>query len=134
MLLNPSRSVRLVQQKALNSKNIGVNDVQNEIISNSWKRSTKDTYLAEVQRSINWAVLKQFFHLASSTDSSPQVRAITLSNLRSLQRWLESRSRGKAEQKAMHIQAAKDISDFLNGDTLKSLPKTQPLPPGSPIG
>ena len=134
MLLNPNRSVRLIQQKALNNKNIGVNDVQKEIITNSWKLSIKDTYLAEVQRSINWAVLKQFFHLASSTDSSPQVRAITLSNLRDLQKWLESRSRGKPEQKAMHVQAANDISDFLNGDTLKSLPKTHPLPPGSPIG
>jgi len=134
LLLHPARSVRLVQQQALNPDNIGVADVQSAILKNSWKTMPKDSYQAAVQRSINWAVLKQFIKLVESTNSSPQVRAMTLSSLRDLHKWLKGHQRGSAAQKAMNVQAADDIKHFLESDQLRTIPSTKPLPPGSPIG
>lgn len=133
LLLNPIRSVRLIQQKALNPDNIGVADVQHSIIAASWKKIIRQPYQAEVQRSINWAVLKQLFELAKTSKSTPQVRAITLGTLRDLQKWLKKR-RGDASQKAMYVQAAEDIGHFLRTELKDMIPPTRPMPPGSPIG
>ncbi len=134
LLLDPSRAARLIQQKALNPNNIGLAKVQTDIVNSSWKKSTKYPYLAEVQRNINWAVLKQLFSLAVDEEATPQVRAITHLSLRELQSWLKNKRSGSTPQKAMLIQAKKDIEQFLNSDTKELVPSIKPIPPGSPIG
>jgi len=135
LLLNPERSARLIQQKALNSKILGLLDVQKSLLKATWKTIQKDDYSAAIQRNINWAVLKQFFKLAANENTSSQVKAVTLLNLRELKSWLLKRkdSHSKVLQRATEQQAAWDIEQFLKSDEANVLPETKKLPPGSPI-
>ena len=134
LLLDPYRAARLVQQQAIDNKQLGLYQLQTALINMTWKQQHKDSYLAEVQNAINWSTLAGLKQLAVSANSAPQVRAITLGSLRELKKWLDKNHRVNRSQKLAYQQAAQDIEKFLSTGAQKTTPEIKSMPPGSPIG
>ncbi len=129
LLLHPERASRLIQQKAINTKNIGLEEVLEFVVANTIMRNEKDPYLNEVQTNINFRVLFHLMNLAAHKEVHPQVNAIANVKLKSLKSKLIS---GKMEISAMEM--VRRINDFeKHPDKFKVIP-TPKLPDGSPIG
>ncbi|MEH6514625.1 MAG: zinc-dependent metalloprotease, partial [Maribacter arcticus] len=83
-LLHPERASRLIQQKAIDENNLGLEEVINELISTTINKKHKDAYLSEAQTTINFRVLFHIMNLAGHTEVHPQVNAIASQKLKEL--------------------------------------------------
>ncbi|WP_034925592.1 zinc-dependent metalloprotease [Gillisia sp. CAL575] len=130
-LLHPERAARLIQQKALDNSQLGLNEVLEELITASLKKTYKNSYLQEVQNSINYNVLQHLFNLAVNKKSIPQVKAIANSAISSLQSWLESNSKSEV----FRSQLLREIEQFKTKPELfEPIQPAPKIPDGSPIG
>ena len=68
LLLHPERVTRLVQHKSLDSSQLGLVEVLDDLIANSFQKSYKDYYYQELQNIVNYQVLNHLFHLSSNKD------------------------------------------------------------------
>ena len=68
LLLHPERVTRLVQHKSLDSSQLGLVEVLDDLIANSFQKSYKDSYYQELQNIVNYQVLNHLFHLSSNKD------------------------------------------------------------------
>ena len=68
LLLHPERVTRLVQHKSLDSSQLGLVEVLDEVIVNSFQKSYKDPYYQELQNIVNYQVLNHLFHLSSNQE------------------------------------------------------------------
>lgn len=127
-LLNPERASRLIQQKATNPENIGLEEVLDELISNTMIKNHKNTYINENQTNINFRVLFHIMNLAAHTQVHPQVNAIANHKLKTLGRKLMS----KGELFVNEIQRRID-NFYAHTDKFKVIAPPK-LPDGSPIG
>ena len=129
LLLHPERASRLIQQKALDSKNIGLAEVLNAVTDNTIHKTHKDTYHLEVQNNINFRVLFHLMNLAVHDNVHPQVNAFankTIGNLKS--------SLLTSGKNSIGMEMVRRVDAFYaNPDKFEviSAPK---LPDGSPIG
>ena len=128
-LLTPERAARMVEQKALDPSQPGLDDVLNRLMEASFGAATSDAYEAEVKRAVEGVVLSRVQWLAANADM-PQVRAISTATLQ--------RVRGDlvAMTDAPHAALmALDIERFLEspGDAFTG-PGMPAAPPGAPIG
>ncbi len=132
LLLNPERMARLVEYHSRSSDYPGLEDVTESLLERTWKAPTSGTaYLAEVQKTMQRAVLDQFLRQASNSQNISQARAILTAQLRGLADWLESVGTPTPHQKL----AAEDIRRWQNRPQGTDVPTGPPeLPPGSPIG
>ncbi|MEP3210300.1 MAG: zinc-dependent metalloprotease [Maribacter sp.] len=129
LLLHPERASRLIQQKATNPKNIGLQDVLDQVVSTTLMRSQKDSYISEVQTTINFRVLFHLMNLAAHNNVHPQVNAIANKKLDALKSafMINGGDANKAEM-------VRRINAFMkNPDKFKVVPSPK-LPDGSPIG
>jgi len=130
-LLHPERAARLIQQKALDNSQLGLNEVLEELITASLKKTYKNSYFQEVQNSINYNVLQHLFNLAVNKKSIPQVKAIANSAISSLQSWLESNSKSEV----FRSQLLREIEQFKTKPELfEPIQPAPKIPDGSPIG
>lgn len=128
-LLHPERASRLIQQKALDNKNIGLQEVLNQVVKNTIQKELKDSYLKEVQQNINFRVLFHMMNLAAHKNVHPQVNAIANATLRklSIDNLLEMGNANKMEM-------ARRIGNFYEHPDKFKVIATPKLPDGSPIG
>jgi len=130
LLLHPERASRLIQQKALHPKNLGLEEVLDEVIDNTFKKQHKDPYLAEVQNNINFRVLFHLMNLAASESVHPQVNAIANSKLKSI-------AMGNLKDpfsNAISMEMIREIDKFYkHPEQFKVIPAPK-IPDGSPIG
>ena len=128
-LLHPERASRLIQQKALDNKNIGLQELLDQVVKNTIQKELKDSYLNEVQQNINFRVLFHLMNLAAHSNVHPQVNAIANATLRkiSLNNLLEVGNPNKMEM-------ARRINNFNEHPDKFKVIATQKLPDGSPIG
>lgn len=129
-LLHPQRASRLIQQKSLNSKNLGLSEVLNEVVENTFMKKHKDPYLEEVQHNINFRVLYHLMNLAVQDEVHPQVNAIANNTLRKLavEYGLDS------FEDPYKAEIAHRIHQFYDKPgEFKKVPVPQ-IPDGSPIG
>lgn len=129
-LLHPERANRLVQQKALDNRLPGLEEVTNQLIKKTLMSLSSHTgYEQEVNHSVNFIVLDHLIRLAGDGHSIPQVKAIVKRQLDDLKIWLEQKQlTGLSETyKLAYLDQLKENKIRY----LKSLPQ---LPPGSPIG
>jgi len=129
-LLHPERANRMVQQKALDEKQPGLEELAEELLDFTVKTlSSKTGYEEEIQHTVDFIVIDHLIGLAKDDDSSPQVKAIVTHELNALMVWLEEKTvTGLSETyKEAYIEQIKEN----NIRYLKTLPK---LPPGAPIG
>lgn len=129
LLLHPERASRLIQQKALDNGNIGLEEVLEAVISNTLDKKHKDTYLNEVQQNINFRVLYHLMNLAANEKVHPQVNAIANMKIRSL-----SAKYSTSLDNTNAMEMMRRIDDFYkHPDQFKVIP-TPTIPDGSPIG
>jgi hypothetical protein len=128
LLLHPERANRLIQQKALESKNLGLEDVLKRLVESTLKQTHKSSYLQEVQNSINFNVLKHLMNLSANSKSIPQVKAIANSSLRNLKSDLTKSNTDIAQEMIYRIDQFME-----KPDQFEVIPSPK-IPDGSPIG
>lgn len=129
-LLHPERASRLIQQKALDVNNLGLEDVLNELVLKTINKKHKDSYLSEAQTIINFRVLFHIMNLAGHTEVHPQVNAVASQKLRDLSMQLVKDSASNA----MHAEMLKRIKEFNEHPELFKVIPSPKIPDGSPIG
>ncbi len=133
LLFHPERASRMIQQKALYPKQLGLDELIDFVIGKSFKISHNNAYDFEIQQSINNTVLEALLQLAANNKATFQAKALTLGKINALNTWLKS-SDGKKNTKHYNLGYIKKITDFLKQPIqIKSLsiPK---IPDGAPIG
>lgn len=133
LLLHPQRVTRLVQHKSMDRSQLGLVEVLDELIEDSFKTSHKDNYHQELQNVVNVQVLNQLFYLASHDGMYAQVNAIVNAKIYEIHELLKS-SKAKGVQKIYNSQMMKMISDFKKSPKKFKKPNTPKIPDGSPIG
>ncbi len=129
-LMHPERASRLIQQKALEPKNLGLEEVLESIVSSTINKNQKDAYLKEAQNSINFRVLFHIMNLASHTQVAPQVNAIANNQLKKLSTALAA-GQSSDPLKAEMVRRIKEFGE--HPELFKVVPSPK-IPDGSPIG
>ena len=127
-LLHPERASRLIQQKSLDAKQVGLEDVFEKLIAATISKSHKDDYLKVVQASINYRVLFHIMNLAAHKEVHPQVNAIANEKLRAL------RGEFMTSDDVDVREMGRRITQFIEEpEEFKVIPAPK-MPDGSPIG
>ena len=129
-LLHPERASRLIQQKAIEGNNLGLEEVVNELILTTINKKHKDAYLSEAQTTINFRVLFHIMNLAGHKEVHPQVNAIASQKLKELSLQLAKDSGGNP----IHAEMIKRIKEFYDHPELFKVIPSPKIPDGSPIG
>ncbi|RKS52951.1 uncharacterized protein DUF5118 [Gillisia mitskevichiae] len=130
-LLHPERAARLIQQKALDNSNLGLNEILEELINATLKKSFKDSYLQQVQNTINYNVLQHLFNLSVNNRSIAQVKAVSNSAINSLHSWLRSNTNNEVFNQQLLLEIDRFKKD---PDLFKPKMQAPKIPDGSPIG
>ncbi|MDB4709914.1 zinc-dependent metalloprotease [Flavobacteriaceae bacterium] len=133
ILLHPERVTRLVQHNSLDSSQLGLVEVLDDLISNSFQKSYEDSYYQELQNIVNYQVLNHLFHLSSNKDMYWQVNAIVNDKIDKISSLLNN-SKTPGIQKIYHKDMIKMILNFKKNPTKFIKPITPKIPDGSPIG
>ncbi|MEJ1222063.1 zinc-dependent metalloprotease [Sediminicola sp. 1XM1-17] len=129
LLLHPERASRLIQQKSLETSNLGLTEVLDALLKGTLGNNHKDAYENEVQQSINFRVLFHIMNLAAHNKVHPQVNAIASNKLMELKSELASKSKD-----AISREMIRRIDNFYNHpEEFKVIPSPE-IPDGSPIG
>ncbi len=130
LLLHPERASRLIQQKALDPSNIGLDDLLDAVISATINKNHKDNYLTQVQNNINFRVLFHIMDLAGRDDVHPQVNAIANAKLRAI----NLQSLGAAPGNAIGMEMMRRIDNFYKHPEQFKVIASPKIPDGPPIG
>lgn len=128
LLLHTDRANRLIQQKALEPNNLGLEEVLQDLIDNTIEKSHKSAYLSEVQNSINFNVLKHLMNLSANEKCIPQVKATANAILHELKQNMIQKNSIIAKEFVKRIETFEEKPEKF---------KIQPspsIPDGSPIG
>ncbi|WP_299682757.1 zinc-dependent metalloprotease [uncultured Dokdonia sp.] len=128
LLLHPERANRLVQQKALDAKQLGLQEMLEILVKETLNSKEKDAYKNEVQTTVNYNVVKHLLNLYVHPNAIPQTKATVKYVLRS--KILPSLSMTNANDMNMIDQIKKTLD---KPETFKVLPSPK-IPDGSPIG
>ncbi len=129
LLLHPERASRLIQQKALYPKNIGLGDVIDQLVNATLKNEFKDPYLNEIQQNINFRVLFHLMNLASHEGVHPQVNAIANQKISKLSLNILG-DMGNSTK----MEMARRIDRFYKHPEQFKVLASPKIPDGSPIG
>ena len=132
-LLHPERASRLVQHKSLNNNQLGLDELINTLISNSFKQKYKDIYYQELQNIVNEQVLNHLFTLASNQGNYSQINAIVNSKLTEISTFLRAK-KSNGVQKMYDAELINRISNFKKNPSKYTKTKAPKIPDGSPIG
>ena len=126
LLLHPERANRLVQQKSVDKKQLGLEDMLNTLIDHTFKKNHKDLYYSEVQHMVNTNVLKYIMNLAVSDNAYFQTNAIANKAVSTILQGL-----GNSAYDNQYRLLIRRFNEEPEKFKLKSAPK---IPDGSPIG
>lgn len=127
LLLNPQRANRLIQQKALDPKALGLDDVLKKTTETIFSSEEKDAYRKEVQQTIQFVYLQRLMNLALHSKSIPQTKAFANEAIEDITSMLSASD-------TYDNQLLREIKQFLTKpENFKQFP-TPKIPDGSPIG
>ncbi len=133
-VFNPERAARLVQQKALDPGQPGLDLVIDRVVASAFDASPASAYEAEIGRAVQRVVLDRLMGLAVSAKMS-QVRAVATQKLSQLVGRPIQAGAVSAENRAARALFAADIRRFLaRPHDATKLIAAPDAPPGSPIG
>ncbi|QCX39535.1 zinc-dependent metalloprotease [Aureibaculum algae] len=132
-LFHPQRASRLVQHKSLDASQLGLIEVIDVVIKETFKKQHENTYHQELQNIVNAQVLNQLFALAAHEDNYPQVNAIVNTKLNELESWLNSVKTTEL-QKMINTQFVNNIEKFKKTPANFKKVEAPKIPDGSPIG
>ena len=133
LLLNTQRASRLIAHKSINKNQLGLDELIDELVAKTIKRTYEDTYFQELQNVINAKVLEHLFYLGTSKNQYQQVNAIVLFKLTEIKTILQNK-RAKGVQKIYDAAMVKLIEGFIKSPLLFKKTKALQIPDGSPIG
>ena len=133
LLLHPQRASRLVMHKSLDSSQLGLEELLDEVIKNSFEKTHKNTYYQELQNVVNEQVLNQLFYLAAAKNNYKQVTAIVNAKIDEIASWL-LRRKSKGNQLSYDKELVRSISSFKNDPSKFKKAQSPKIPDGSPIG
>ncbi|WP_375252400.1 zinc-dependent metalloprotease [Dokdonia donghaensis] len=129
VLLHPERANRLVQQKAIDPSQMGLDGMLSTLVNSTIFSNEQDSYKAGVQQTINYNVLKHLMNLSAHSKSIPQTKAFTRAQLKQVRAKLASQTTD-----ANAVFMVDEIETFLKApEKFKVLPSPK-IPDGSPIG
>ena len=126
-LLHPQRANRMVLQKSLDENQLSLEEVIDELIKQSFRKTTDDSYLSEIQKQINVNVLKYLMNLAVNNQSYFQVKAIANKAISDL-------SKQFLNFEAISLQYGLMIKEFYEHPNKFKIESSPKIPDGSPIG
>lgn len=129
LVLHPERASRLIQQKSLDTDQLGLAEVLETLVKGTFDETHRDTYLQEVQQTINFRVLYHMMNLAAHKNVHPQVNAIANTALRNLRSDLLS-----SDKNAVSAELVRRIDAFTNAPNKFKVIPVPKIPDGSPIG
>ncbi len=134
LLFHPERAARLVQQRALDPGQPGLELIIDRVIAATFDAPAASPYEAEIGRAVQRVVVDRLMALAASAPMS-QVRAVATQKLLQLADRPVRAGSGSSENRAARALIAADIRRFAGRpyDPTKVVPAAG-LPPGSPIG
>ena len=130
-LLHPERANRLIQQKSIDSKQLGLEEVLNTLIEASFEKTYKDTYLNEVQQMINIEILQYIMNLAVSDAAYFQTKYEADMAIRKISRLLYDTKKKTHAYTEMYSSM---IAQFKNKPEKFKKKEAPKIPDGSPIG
>lgn len=129
-LLNAERMNRMVQQKAIDSKQYGFDDLLKELLNQTVKSKNDKGYYSNIQEIINFSVLEHLMVVASDENAYPQVTEQVVFEMMRLKTYLSDKPTDPTA-----IYMLKKVNSFLgNPKGFKSNQKVVKIPDGSPIG
>ena len=133
LLLHPQRVSRLIAHKSLNNSQLGLLELLDELIKNTFKKNHKDEYYQELQNIVNVQFLEELMYLSTYKNQYPQVNAIVDFKIKEIAEYLQSK-KSLGTQKMMDEGILKMIETF--EDDPEDFKKTNApkIPDGSPIG
>jgi len=132
-VLHPERASRLVAQKAMDKDQLGLEDVLDKLIENTFGKEHKDPYLTEIQNHINEQLLEAMYDLVASKHAYKGARSLAADRLRSLADELFGKE-GSTAQRAINRFNSQEITRFLKDPGDWEVKKAPRIPDGSPIG
>lgn len=131
-LLHPERANRLVLQKSLDDKQLGLSDVIEKLLDISFrKKPEENSYAMNMQQQINNNVLKYLMNLAVHDDSYIQTKAIANAAILSLPKeFMDYKNEDFIFGQQYNIM----IGEFLKHPEKFKLKSSPKIPDGSPIG
>lgn len=133
LILNPQRMSRVFLQQSLDEKQLTLEEIFEVLISETFKKTYKDIYSQSLQDVINEQLLLNIFGLISNDNLYPQVKGISLNELKKLTLWLNA-DKKKEGQSLMNEYFVKMINEFLKNPQMKIERNIPDIPDGSPIG
>jgi len=133
LLFHPERTSRLIQHKSLDESQLGLDEVIDLVIQNSFKKNHQSRYYQELQNVVNAQVLNQLCYLAADENSYQQVHAIVNSKLDEILIWLKT-LKSSGVQKMYDIELIKTIDNFKKDPSEFKKTNAPKIPDGSPIG
>ncbi len=129
LLFHKQRASRLIQQKSLDRKQLGLGEMIDIALLSTVYRKHEDPYLGSVQMAINYRVLEHLMTLANAKGANPEVRAVCHSKL------LQIRSRlGKEAPEANRDELVRLIDAYFKKPAEYKALTISKIPDGSPIG
>ena len=136
LLLNPNRAARMTLQHARDSEQISLQHLLNSIDAKTIKNTPDSGYEGVIQRGINTAVIRNMLQLATNRNASPDVSAITMAHVQTLQSWLNAQSSSNKDDswKSHYAYLSGLITQMEKDPTSFETPSAPYTPPGAPIG
>ncbi len=128
-LLHQQRASRLIQQKSLDAKALGLADVMDELVANTIFKQNKNSYYNTIQQNINFRVINHIMNLAAHKGVHPQVNAIAFAQLDKIKSKLLT---NKSTERYIAKEMIRRITAF-DPATFKTTTVAK-IPNGSPIG
>ncbi|MBV34637.1 MAG: peptidase [Rickettsiales bacterium] len=131
LLLNPDRMARLLQQKAQDPEQVGLENMLNELLVATLRSTEKKGLEALIQQRVDYLTVKHILIAASNPQASPEVRAHMHSEIGKLEGWLVT----QAKRNPLRYLWLKSLVDkYQAGEFKVDYVKPLQIPPGSPIG
>ncbi|MBI2686717.1 MAG: zinc-dependent metalloprotease [Acidobacteria bacterium] len=134
LVLNAGRAARLDQLKARDAAQLGFDGVLRKVMAATWSATPQRGMRAEIQKTVNMAVLHHLMALAANEAAAPAARAQAHATLVSLRKDLSARRTADAAWNAVYGFAAAQIERFERDPKVIPVPKPIEPPPGQPIG
>lgn len=134
LILNPERAARLVEQHAMDRSLPGFEWTLDRLMEATFDRAPGDAYLAEIDRGIEYAVVRRLMALAADAPM-PQVRALAQEKLLRVRAQFPEGGVPSNPAGAHRALLAGEITRFLEREWTPDPRSPLPdLPPGQPIG
>lgn len=127
LVLNPQRANRLVQQKSLDTKGLGFDDVLQKTTAVVFSLAEKDAYRKEVQQTIQFVYLQRLMNVALHSQSITQTKAFANKEIEDIAARLNTSN-------VFDKQLLRNINQFLTKPENFKQFATPKIPDGSPIG